>query len=190
MPYLLLAAVIALGDQLFKYWYVNSIAPQGTYEVIPGLLQFTYVKNTGASWGIFAGMRWPLIVVTIVAAVLIIYLLFKVKVNVPGRIGLACVLGGAIGNGIDRFRLGYVVDMLDCPQVDWYVFNLADVFITGGGILFCICYLIKVMREEKDLKLLKSVQKKDRPEGMPELDRLRDRPAGADRKEAGVEDKP
>ncbi|MBQ3404563.1 MAG: signal peptidase II [Oscillospiraceae bacterium] len=184
MPYLLLAAAIALGDQLFKHWYVSNIAPNGVCEVIPGILQFTYVKNTGASWGIFSGMRWPLLAVTVIAAALIIYLLFTIKVNTAGKIGLACVLGGAIGNGIDRFRLGYVVDMLDSPLVDWYVFNIADVFITGGGILFCICYLIKVLKEEKETKLLKSVQIKEKPRGMPELNRLKDKPEQSGKGEA------
>ncbi|MGI6578588.1 MAG: signal peptidase II [Eubacteriales bacterium] len=142
MLYLLLAVIIAVTDQLVKNWAVLNLRGRGTVEFVPGILNFYYAENTGAAFSILRNQRWLFISVSIIAVIVIIYIiLFKKIRSVWGLLPLSMVLGGAVGNLIDRIANGYVVDMFEFAFVRFAIFNVADIFVTVGGILFCIYYL-------------------------------------------------
>ena len=145
---LLAAAVIGL-DQLVKYLVVASIAPGAQAALIPGLVRLTYVKNTGAAFSILTGHRWPLAVITLAVVALIVFALARRYVTHPfGVLTLAAVTGGALGNLIDRLRLGYVVDMFEFEFVRFPVFNVADIFLTCGAVLLCVYIIFFYSRDE------------------------------------------
>lgn len=148
MLYLIIAAAIAVADQLFKQWITSSIELFGMHELLPGIVNLTYIQNTGAAFSIFEDMRWILAGASFVMAVVIIIFLFKSKMNAFGKITAAAVLGGAVGNLIDRVRLGYVVDMFRTEFIDFPVFNIADCFIVVGVIAFFVYYLFVYGKEE------------------------------------------
>ena len=145
MIYVLYTAIILalVGcDQLLKSWTVHHLALGESTAFLPGFMQLTRVHNYGAAWSSFSGKTAMLIVVTAALMIAVAYLLIRRIVRHPlGQWSLAIILGGGIGNLIDRVRLGYVVDMLDTMFMDFPVFNVADVFVVCGTICALIYYL-------------------------------------------------
>ena len=139
---LALAAVFCVAaDQAVKFLVVNTMSLGESEPLLPPLLQLTRVHNYGAAWSSFSGARLLLIVLTAAGMGLLIWLLVRVVRHPLGQWALACVIGGGVGNLIDRVRLGYVVDMLDTMFMDFPVFNVADVFVVCGTVLAMIYYL-------------------------------------------------
>ena len=134
-----LASIVS--DQIVKALVVSTMQLRETAPFLPPLLQLTRVHNYGAAWSSFSGARLLLIVLTAAGMGLLIWLLVKVVRHPLGQWALACVIGGGVGNLIDRVRLGYVVDMLDTMFMDFPVFNVADVFVVCGTVLAMIYYL-------------------------------------------------
>ncbi|MGH2413580.1 MAG: signal peptidase II [Microcystaceae cyanobacterium] len=136
-----LVAIIGLIlDQLTKYWIARSFGGLGgTLPLWPEVFHFTYVINTGAAFSFFKGgagwLRWLSLVVSIG---LIALAWFGSKMKITEQLGFGFILAGALGNGIDRFFFGYVVDFLDFRLIQFPVFNLADVFINIGIIFLLI----------------------------------------------------
>lgn len=138
-----LIAVIVAIDQLTKFVVDRSMPLHHSIPIIEGFFSLTYVRNTGAAFGIFAGsaevFRRPfLILVSIFAIGFIVVLLRRLPETQKGLItALAFILGGAIGNLIDRGLYGEVIDFLDCywGSYHWPAFNIADSFITIGVAL-------------------------------------------------------
>ncbi|ADK83787.1 lipoprotein signal peptidase [Desulfarculus baarsii DSM 2075] len=138
--FLLIALAVAGLDQLTKAMIVAWL-PAGGLELIPGYLDFVLVHNRGASFGVFSQMpggRWLLVAVSVAALGLCLWL--AVGPWGRGRLGfwaLALICGGALGNLIDRLRLGQVVDFIlaHWQQYHWPAFNVADSAITIGGVL-------------------------------------------------------
>jgi len=100
-------------------------------------VRFTLVHNTGAAFGLFPGSRLPFIVISLLAIAVVLYLFLRETYrSLANRILLGCILGGAIGNLIDRIRLGWVVDFIDVGvgSFRWPVFNVADSAVTLGVI--------------------------------------------------------
>jgi len=96
----------------------------------------TYVENRGAAFGLMQGQRWIFIVLTVLITAAIVYFLMKIPNKaVFLKTGLSLILGGAIGNLIDRVRLGFVVDMFDFTLINFPVFNIADSSLVIGSIL-------------------------------------------------------
>jgi len=147
--FLILSVIIVAGDQIFKHWIVQNIELGGQLPVIPGVIHFTYLRNPGAAFSMLEGMRWPLVAIACLCSAAIVVYLLRAKTNPWNKVGLAMVLGGAIGNLIDRIRFGYVVDMFETEFVDYAVFNIADVCITLGGILFCVVFIFFTRPAEK-----------------------------------------
>ncbi|HET7005962.1 MAG TPA: signal peptidase II [Candidatus Binatia bacterium] len=141
-----LAAIVVL-DQSTKIIVQRTMALYQSIPIIDGLFNLTYVRNTGAAFGIFAGsaeiFRRPfLILVSILASGFIISLLRRLEDRQKGLLSaLAFVLGGAIGNLIDRIFYGEVIDFLDVYWRDyhWPAFNIADSFITVGVAIALYC---------------------------------------------------
>jgi len=142
-----LFALLVAGDLLSKYWMSHHMVLGESKPVIPHFLSFTLVHNYGAAFGV--GQRWSMIffiVVSIAAIGAVGHFMWKLKPEEKlSYWGLVFILSGAIGNLTDRFRLGYVVDFIDVyhKNFHWWVFNLADSWITIGAILFGIEMLIK-----------------------------------------------
>ncbi len=134
----LIAIAVILCDQISKHFVCTSLKPVGSIEVIEGILNFTYVENRGAAFGILADNR----VVFMVVSVLIIVLLSYVVVQFHGQsrlfdISLGLIVGGGVGNMVDRAFLGYVIDFIDFCAFDFWkwVFNVADSAVVVGCIL-------------------------------------------------------
>lgn len=143
-------AIILISDQLTKFIVDQSMPLHHSIPVIDDLFSLTYIRNTGAAFGIFAGsaaaFRLPfLIVFSLVAIGFVIVMLRRLPEQETGLItALAFILGGAIGNLIDRLAYGEVIDFLDFywSGYHWPAFNVADSFITMG-VAITVFYLIK-----------------------------------------------
>lgn len=129
-----IAAITAFVlDQLTKYWVVQTFSLGETQPLIKGIFHFTYVQNTGAAFSLFAGkVEWLRWLSLLVSLALIALALFSPVLSRWDQWGYGLILGGAMGNGIDRFLLSYVIDFLDFRLINFPVFNLADVFINIG----------------------------------------------------------
>jgi len=135
--YLLFSAAIVVADQITKYLTVANIALYEDVPFIPGLLQLTYVQNTGAAFSSFEGQQWLFAIIFVVFTVLVFREYFK-KSMAFTKLEWWCIFaiyGGGLGNMIDRVRLGYVVDMIETTFMEFPVFNVADCFITCGCVL-------------------------------------------------------
>ncbi len=136
----LFALGIAAVDQITKYLVVANIPLYADVPFLPGIVQLTYVQNTGAAFSMLQGMRWLFLVIFIVLTVLILLEYFKrpMPFTKLERWCIAAIYGGGLGNMIDRVRLGYVVDMIETQFIEFPVFNVADCFITCGCILLIV----------------------------------------------------
>ena len=121
---LVVAAIVAL-DQLTKYLATTHLAPVGSMPFIPGIMELRYLLNDGMAFSLLSGGRWLLIAVTSVA--------------MAGM--LLMIIGGGIGNLIDRVATGYVVDFFATTFIDFAVFNVADCFVTVGVFLLAAAIL-------------------------------------------------
>ena len=141
---LIVAVIIAL-DQISKYWVVNNIGPTDSISVIPDLIDFVYVKNTGAAFSFLADRTYGIIFlscISIVFCIGVVWFMIKMKPqNKLLTISLALMLAGAFGNVIDRIARGYVVDFIEATFVKFPVFNVADIAITIGAVLVIIFVL-------------------------------------------------
>ena len=136
----IIAILIGL-DQVIKHWALNSLKDMETVPVIKNIFNLTYVENRGAAFGMLQNNQTIFILVAAIASIFGLYYIHTKKVNNLGKIGILLVISGAIGNLIDRVRLGFVVDYLDFHIIWSYVFNLADCFVVVGTILLCL-YII------------------------------------------------
>lgn len=152
MPYLLLSVLIIIGDRCLKGWVEANIAVGERRPLLPGLLRLTHIENTGAAFSILEGGRILFLSLTVVicTAILIFLLAGKIRGGL-GRLGAAMLLGGAVGNAIDRAASGRVVDMFEFEFINFAVFNIADIFITFGGALFCL-YVVLIEYKERHKK--------------------------------------
>ena len=135
--YVLFVAGIVAADQLTKYLTVLYIPSLGVQPLIPGLLQISYVQNTGAAFSSFEGQQWLFALIFVVFTGLVLYEYFKKPMGFTEleRWCIAAIYGGGLGNMIDRVRLGYVVYMIETTFIEFPVFNVADCFITCGCVL-------------------------------------------------------
>ena len=139
--YEIIIAILIGLDQIIKYWALNSLKEVNSIPVINNIFSLTYVENRGAAFGMLQNNKSIFILVAAVASCFGLYYLHSKKGNNLGKIGILLVISGAIGNLIDRVRLGFVVDYLDFHIIWSYVFNLADCFVVVGTILLCL-YII------------------------------------------------
>ena len=150
MFYAILAAALVVIDQIVKYLIRANIELGESIPFIPGLMDLTYVQNTGAAFSILRQHTWLLIltsaVVVIVMCVLIVRGFFT---NALGRWSAALVLAGGMGNLIDRAVFGFVTDMFKTTFMDFAVFNVADCCITIGVPLLFLYVMLYVGRDEK-----------------------------------------
>jgi len=137
--------ILTICDQLLKSWVASSIVLGGSKQLIPGIIELTNLRNSGAAWSIFEGQQTFFTIITIVAIIVIGYFIWQYRKNIPMLIGLSLIMAGTIGNFIDRLRQGYVVDMFETTFINFPIFNIADMCLTLGVIWLIICIL-----KEKD----------------------------------------
>ena len=142
--FFLIGLLIAVADQLSKAWVRTNLAEgQSLFDI--GFLRVTHVHNTGAAFGLFQDQSFALTIVALVGiTVLLVYALvihryFPWLNSMLGRSALGLILGGTVGNLIDRFRFGYVTDFIDFGI--WPAFNIADSAVTIGVIIFAYSIL-------------------------------------------------
>ena len=140
MPFiaLLIGAVIVAADQIIKYFVVNNLKPLGSVSVIDNLFKLTYVENRGVAFGMFNDMRWFFVVLTsVLIAAIIIFMFIKRPGGKLFYIAAGLIIGGGIGNLIDRILYGYVIDYLSLSFFS-PVCNFADYAITIGVVLLAV----------------------------------------------------
>jgi len=134
-----IAVLTVAADQLVKWL---SIAVMAEVPLIPGVLRFTYAENTGMAFSMFSGHSWGLGIVSAGAILLGWRVLRRFRLGTLSRIAAMLMLGGAVGNMIDRFLRGYVVDMFEVLFVRFAVFNVADAALTVGTGLMALSLLV------------------------------------------------
>lgn len=141
MTVLIVGIIVAVSDQFSKYLVRQSFDLGETVPVIEGFFNLTYLRNTGAAWGILDGYNiWLGILSIIVLAGLIFFRRSFISNVLEHKIALGCLMGGIVGNLVDRLRLGYVTDYLDfyINNHHWPSFNIADAAICIGVGIYII----------------------------------------------------
>ena len=143
MKILIYSFYIIILDQISKFLVLNILGFDRSVNIIPKLLNFTLVKNKGAAFSLFSNSTSLLTVISVLTSLLLITIILKS----PPRsfwnlIGLSYLLGGTLGNGIDRFFKGYVIDFLELIPINFPIFNIADISIN----IAIICFIIDIVK--------------------------------------------
>lgn len=146
--YIILLIIGIIIDQVTKIWAISNLKGKDSIIVIKNWLHLNYVENSGAAFGIFQDATIIFAIITIVVCFGISYYLLKNSNNIDIyiKLPLVMIMSGAIGNLIDRLRLGYVVDFIYTPLggiYDFPVFNFADIFVTVSAVflIFAVYFL-------------------------------------------------
>lgn len=145
---IILSTILVIIDQVSKIIVINNLTNNKSVEVIKSFFYLTYTNNTGAAFSILTGKRILLILVSLIVIGILIYYIKKTKIEKKiNKIALSLVIGGSIGNLIDRIVKGAVIDFLDFKifGYNYPIFNLADTFIVLGVFLL----LIGMFRKEE-----------------------------------------
>ena len=134
---------IILLDQVSKFLVLSIFGYERSKNIIPYLLNFTLVKNKGAAFSLFSDSTNVLTIISIIVSLILITIILKYPPKSNWNlIGLSYLLGGTVGNGIDRLFKGYVLDFIELVPINFPIFNLADVAIN----IAIICFLIDIIR--------------------------------------------
>ena len=150
---------IILLDQVSKFLVLSIFGFERSKNIIPYLLNFTLVKNKGAAFSLFSDSTNVLTIISIIVSLILITVILKYPPkSFWNLLGLAYLLGGTIGNGIDRCFRGYVIDFLELVPINFPIFNLADLAIN----ISLVCFLIDIIRtkdKKKANRLLNNIYK-------------------------------
>jgi len=139
---LVLATIALLIDQITKALVLTNLALGESATVIPNILDFTRVHNTGVAFGLFRDANSLSILCVVIGCILLMFIILNLKhASVAQKIAGSLIIGGAVGNIIDRIRFGAVIDFIDFKI--WPVFNIADTCISIAAGIFVISILIK-----------------------------------------------
>jgi len=145
MLFAVTAAVTIIVDQLVKFWVVSSLAPGESFRLIGGI-DIIHVKNSGAAFGLFSRSGWAIFIIDLVVVIIAVAWLFWSRtareMGIIVFVGIGLMVGGALGNMIDRVFRGTVVDFVDFHW--WPVFNVADLAIVAGVIIVVIAVLMSM----------------------------------------------
>ena len=157
-----IAAVIVL-DQVSKILILTYLY-EDQLTLVEGVLKFTYVENRGMAFGLLSDHRWVFLVCSVLGIGFMGYYLFRYVKRTLSRVGLALIVGGGIGNMIDRVRLGFVVDFIDFCAFDFWVwvFNVADAAVCVGAALFVLDLLLELIAEMKKSKTAPADREEDK----------------------------
>lgn len=144
------ALLLVVADQLIKQWANVVLQPVGAVTLLPGIVELRYYLNDGMAFSMLAGKQTLLIVVTSIMLVCVLALLLLRKMNPWERVSWMMILGGGIGNLIDRVLNGVVVDYINVMFVNFAVFNFADICITTGVIMLVLWVLYDSFQKDKE----------------------------------------
>lgn len=153
--YYFIAVILIIIDQVTKWFIIKNMELGESIPVIEGFFHITSHRNSGAAWGILQGQMIFFYIITVIVIIGIIYMMQKyVQTNKVLGIGLGFVLGGAIGNFIDRLRMQEVVDFLDFTIINYSfpIFNIADSALTVGVIIILVAMFIEERNEKRKRK--------------------------------------
>ena len=140
-----------LLDQFTKWLAVKFLRPVGSVPLWQGVLHLTYLQNKGAAFGMLANHRAIFMIASTLGILGFLFYLFgKKEQEKLLDIGLAMVIGGGIGNMIDRIFLGYVVDFIDFALIDVAIFNGADAFVCVGAGIMILAMILEIFKERKN----------------------------------------
>ena len=141
---LFITIILLIFDQLIKFQTRVNIKLGQEIKIIPKILSFTYLQNTGAAWSFMEGNSIFFLLVAIFAILVFIYLLYKCPNEYFISLGIALMLTGTVGNLIDRIKFGFVTDMIKIDFINFPIFNIADMCLTFGVIIL----LFSLLKEE------------------------------------------
>ncbi|MBO5273731.1 MAG: signal peptidase II [Clostridia bacterium] len=146
----IIAAVIVI-DQVTKQLAVVHLMPIRDFPLIEDVLHLTYSENRGAAFSMLENHRWVFLITSTVAIVVILVgmIIYRKKLNLPLAVSLSFIVGGGIGNMIDRLALGYVVDFINVELINFAIFNAADSFICVGAAIMLIYMIFFDGKNEK-----------------------------------------
>lgn len=159
---ILAVIILLIADQYTKYLAVLHLKGQPAFGLIDGVLELQYLENRGAAFGMLQNKKALFIFMSIVMLTVAFYVILKLPQNkkyTPWHVFLCFICAGGIGNMIDRVRLEYVVDFIYFKLIDFPIFNVADILITIGTILFFLVILF--FTKEEELSFLKFNIRKD-----------------------------
>lgn len=152
---ILIAELLILSDQFTKHLAITYLKHQPAYSIIDGVLEFNYLENKGVAFGLLQNQETLFLFVGIIFLSVICYTLYKApykKKYAVLHVLLTFLAAGAIGNMIDRIRLGYVVDFIYFVSINFPIFNVADIFVTVATVI--IFFLFLFYYKEEDLSFL------------------------------------
>jgi len=146
MIVVIIAIVVLVLDQLSKVWVINTLKAVRDIPVIDGVLHWHYAENTGAAFSMMNDVSWFPVLVAIIAGLVAVFAIVyvftrKYKMHILEVISIGLIIGGAIGNQIDRLRFGYVIDFVYVKLINFAIFNIADSALVVGAILLAIYIL-------------------------------------------------
>ena len=154
---IIITIAVVVFDQVSKAIVINNLELYGEAGFIPHIISFYHTRNTGAAFSSFSDKPWVFMVLSFAAMAATVFVLIKeYRRHRLLTVSLAMILGGGIGNMIDRIGLGYVTDFLRFDFVDFAIFNVADSFITVGAVLLGVYILVFEPKVEKRLKAASS----------------------------------
>ena len=149
---IIIAIVSAVADQLIKLYINGSLKLYEERSFIPHVLSITHIRNSGAAWSIMEGRTWFLVLLPVLMIAAALWFMYRSRNGSRlALISLGLVVGGGIGNLIDRVRMHEVIDYLKCELFDFPIFNFADVCVVVGAIMFCV-YMIFFDESDKKSK--------------------------------------
>lgn len=155
--YIVIIGLTVTIDQISKFLAVEFLKQIGTFPIINDVFHLTYVQNTGAAFSILSGKTTFLAIITFIVLVVGGVYLFKFKgkkIDLES-IAISLIIGGGIGNLIDRISQGYVVDMFDFRLINFAVFNVADSFVSVGTVLLLTSVIIDLVKDNKDKQMVR-----------------------------------
>lgn len=158
---LLVFVILVTLDRVSKYFAVSRLKGHPSKPVISGILEFHYLENEGAAFGLLKNQRLLFILVGVIILLTIIYAIYKAaptKKSVPQNIFLVLIACGSVGNFIDRIYYGYVIDFVYFSSINFPVFNIADIYVSIGTILLIIFMLFYY--KEHDLLYMEFKERK------------------------------
>ena len=166
---MLLCAILIIlsvaADQITKHLVLANIAMYEDVAVLPGIFHFTYIENKGAAFGMLANNRWVFLLISTVAIAAFVFYIIKYRPkDILLRISLSFVVGGGIGNMIDRCFRGSVVDFIEVDFIDFYVFNVAHIFVCVGCGLMVLYIILSEIKDSKAKKAEKELANADKSE--------------------------
>ena len=147
---LIIVIATVVLDQLSKYLVLANIPLHGNGPVLPGVFHFTYIENKGAAFGMLAEHRWVFMIVSVLAIAAFVFYILKFRPTEKLLLlSMAFIIGGGIGNMIDRVWRGSVVDFIEVDFMSFAVFNVADIFVCVGCGLMILYVILSEVKEQK-----------------------------------------